>query len=100
MLSCCGRAGAGVHFESPDATTIDFTLQLNSTIKFFRGETQNPVCRSLLCYACCVSEKTGVGSLRLSALMCRLRFRMRLPDALWRCTGGLYRHAASGGCPP
>lgn len=42
-------AGAGVHFETPDATTIDFTLQMNSTVKFFRGNTQNPVRSYAVC---------------------------------------------------
>eukprot|EP00892_Ulva_mutabilis_P002376 jgi/Ulvmu1/12139/UM085_0003.1 len=35
--------GGGLHFNETSATTIDFVLQMNSTVKFFRGKAQNAV---------------------------------------------------------
>lgn len=37
------RTAGGLHFNETSATTIDFVLQMNSTVKFFRGKAQNPV---------------------------------------------------------
>lgn len=37
------RTAGGLHFNDTSSTTIDFVLQMNSTVKFFRGKAQNPV---------------------------------------------------------
>ena len=37
------RTSGGLHFNEASPTTIDFVLQINSTVKFFRGKAQNPV---------------------------------------------------------
>ena len=36
-------AAAGVHFTASDAQAIDFLLQINTTRRAFRGETQDPI---------------------------------------------------------
>lgn len=42
------RAVAGIHFEVWNATSIDFTLQVNTTGRSFRGEAQDPILDSAL----------------------------------------------------
>lgn len=37
------RTSGGLHFNESSLTAIDFFLQMNSTVKFFRGKAQNPV---------------------------------------------------------
>jgi hypothetical protein len=43
LLANPETAVAGVHFTVSDPASIDFQLQVNTTLKSFRGTTQDPI---------------------------------------------------------
>jgi hypothetical protein len=94
-------AGGGVHFHvnESEPTTIDFTLQINSTIKFFRGKAQNPVrTRQHQHWSkACSQQQYSVG-----AEICHRRFpcqcRVHHPVAGCNFSGGLHGDASSSVC--
>lgn len=98
VLEVWGCAGAGVHFEAPDPTTIDFTLQLNSTVKFFRGKTQNPVRSSSAAAAqpprCCCGCHCCHFSLFEASPLCLIG----VPFSFWDCVLCVLCHREAWGC--